>query len=168
MDPSARFVHELTRHQRALCAYICALTGSLVDAEEILQEANARLWEQKEKYDPNRDFLPWARTIAHYQVLAFRTRKRRERFEFSSELLETIAAEATEMQGELEARHTLLEGCVDKLGRSGRELLDLCYAGGMAIRAAAARLGRSEAGTYKMLARVRVKLHECVEAGTRT
>ncbi len=163
MDPHAAFVQELTRHQRSLCAYLCALTGSLVDAEEILQEVNARLWEQRVDFEPQRPFLPWARTIAHYQVLAFRTRKRRERLDFGDDLVETLAAEAAEMQAELEARHAVLERCLETLGRPGRELLDLCYAGGLAIRAAAQRLGRSPAGTYKALARIREKLHECVE-----
>lgn len=165
MESSAAFVQELTRHQRALCAYLCALTGSLVDAEEILQEVNARLWEQKDSYDPARPFLPWARAIAHFQVLAFRTRKRRERLDFGDDLLETLATEAAELADDLEARHSVLERCLGRIGQAGRELLDLCYSGGLAIREAAARLGRSEAGTYKALARLRQKLHECVERG---
>ena len=163
MDPSAHFVHELTRHQRSLCAYLCALSGNLLDAQEILQEVNVRLWEQKDSYDATRDFLPWARTIAHYQLLAFRTRKRRERFEFSESLLASLAADATDMHDELEKRHARLERCLEKLGQAGRQLIDLCYAGGLKIRAAAAQLGRSEAGTYKMLTRLRLKLHDCVE-----
>jgi len=165
MDPAAHFVHELTRHQRALCAYIAALTCRLADAEEILQEVNAKLWEQKDKYDAARDFLPWARTVAHYQVLAFRTRMRRQRFDFDDDLIATLAAEAADGHREMEARHSVLERCLEKVESSGRELLDLCYAGGLAIRSVAARLGRSEAGTYKALARLRQKLHECVERG---
>jgi len=161
-DAAAVFVRELTRCQRALCAYLCALTGSLVEAEEILQEVNARLWEQKERYDPSRQFLPWARTVAHYQVLAYRTRKRRDRWDFDEQVLAALASEAAEMGDELEARHRLLERCLGKLGHPGRHLLDLCYAGGLAIKTAAARLGRSEAGTYKALARIRQKLHDCV------
>jgi len=157
------FVERLTHHQRDLAAYIHALVGHWADTEEVLQETNTRLWEQQERYDVSRPFLPWARTVAHYQVLAHRTNRRRRRMQFNQDLIETLARETETMSDHLEARRHALDACVEKLTDSARRLVELCYFGGLKIRDVASRLGRGEAATYKQLARARRTLHECIE-----
>ncbi|MDX1564123.1 MAG: sigma-70 family RNA polymerase sigma factor [Phycisphaeraceae bacterium] len=159
------FVQELTRHQQGLLGYALSLCGNLTDAEEVLQETNARLWEQREKYDTSRGFMPWACTICYYMVLAQRTKKRRERMQFNQEVVEVLAEESAAMtrQQNLSDRQHALAECVQKLSASHRQMLDLCYEGGLKIREVARRIGKSEAATYKALARVRQSLHDCVE-----
>ena len=164
-DDGGYFVQELTRHQQGLLGYALSLCGNLSDAEEVLQETNARLWEQREKYDTSRGFMPWACTICYYMVLAHRTKKRRERMQFNQEVVEILAEESAAMaqHHKVSDRQHALAECVQKLNASHRQMLDLCYEGGLKIREVARRIGKSEAATYKALARVRQSLHDCVE-----
>ncbi len=157
------FVQRLTRHQGDLLAFVFALVGDWADAEEVLQETNTRLWEQRADYDVTRSFMPWARTIAHYMILAQRTRKRREKIQFNQDVVDLLAAEMYVMADELDRRQASLGICLEKLNPSARRLVDLCYAGGQKIRDAARQIGKSEAATYKSLARIRKTLHDCVE-----
>jgi RNA polymerase sigma-70 factor (ECF subfamily) len=162
-DNSAQFVRELTRHQQGMLGYVLSLCGSLVDAEEILQETNARLWEQRERWEPERGFMPWACTIAYYMVLAHRTKKRRERMQFNHDVVEALAEESSTMGTRLSDRQHALADCVQELSERHRRMIDLCYEGGLKIREVAHRIGKTEAATYKALARVRQSLHRCVE-----
>ena len=65
------FVMLLTKAQFDLKLYIAALTKDLQDVEDILQETNADIWSKADTYDPSRPFLPWAKTLAKFQVLRF-------------------------------------------------------------------------------------------------
>ena len=162
-DTSAKFVRELTSHQQGMLGYVLSLCGSLPDAEEILQETNARFWEQRERWEPERGFMPWACTIAYYMVLAHRTKKRRERMQFNQDVVEALAEEAAAMGSRLSDRQHALADCVQQLTERHRRMVDLCYEGGLKIREVAHQIGKTEAATYKALARVRQSLHRCVE-----
>ena len=48
----------------------------------MLQETNLDLWRKASTYDASRPFLPWVRTIAHYQVLTFRKKQSRSHLFF--------------------------------------------------------------------------------------
>jgi threonine dehydratase len=70
MPASDDFVALLTGSQRRLHAYIFSLVWNPADADDILQETNIVLLKKAAEYDTNRDFLPWALTIARFQALA--------------------------------------------------------------------------------------------------
>ena len=162
-DFDDRFVERLTQNQIRLCSFIYALVLDWGDAEEILQETNVQLWEKRNDYDPERPFLPWARSIARFQVLAQRSRRRRERMQFRPELVELLAREADASEQQQLAEQEALDDCLAKLDDRARQLVELCYQGGMKIKEAAALLRRSVEGTYKALARIRAWLHACVQ-----
>ena len=62
------FIALITQEQRQLLAYAYALTGNWSDAEDVLQETNKRVWKQRDDYDWERKFFPWAKTIIYYVV----------------------------------------------------------------------------------------------------
>lgn len=95
-DTSAEFISHLTAAQFALQAYITFLVGNAEDAKDILQETNQILWREAAKYDSNRPFLPWAKSVAWYQVKTFRTLKSRDRLVFDEELLARVAKSVDE------------------------------------------------------------------------
>ena len=160
---SAEFVRLLKQHDRRVAACIFSLVPDWNDAEDLLQDTCVRLWEQFEEYRPGEDFGAWACTIARYLVLAYQTRTRREKLQFSSEAVEAIAAQVAVEHGLAEQRLRVLAGCVRQLGESARNLLDLCYAQGVKIKDVASQIGRSVNGTYLMLSRIRRDLHDCVD-----
>lgn len=157
------FRRELTRAQSDLFTYLCALTGRADAARDVLQDTNLALCRQAARYDPLLPFLPWARTVAYYQVLSWRKRQLRERLVFDDELLEDVAdtlrAEPSVSHSQLDA----LEGCVKKLPERMRELLEARYVSGCTLEALAASRGRASNAVAASLYRIRQLLSACME-----
>ncbi len=160
---SAEFIRLLKQHDRRVAACIFSLVPDWSDAEDLFQDTCVRLWEQFDDYRSDEDFGAWACTIARYLVLAYQTRTRRERLQFSPEAMDVIAAQVAADHEMAERRLQTLADCVRQLSDSARNLLDLCYAKGIKIKDVATQLGRSVNGTYLMLSRIRHELHDCVE-----
>ena len=52
-DTPNDFIHEVTRYQSAIAAYIRSLLPTHPDYMDILQEVNVTLWKKRDKYQPN-------------------------------------------------------------------------------------------------------------------
>ncbi len=89
----SQFVERLTAAQSALYGSIHTLLAGQPDVADVLQETNRVLWRKADAYDPARPFLPWALTIARFEVLAHRKRQSRDRLVFDDGLLGQIAEE---------------------------------------------------------------------------
>ena len=86
-SPSGEFVQLFTHHQRRLFLYILSQVSSPVEAEEILQETNVVIWSKFAKFQPGTNFLAWVSQIANFEVMKYRTRRRREKLVFSDDFL---------------------------------------------------------------------------------
>ena len=105
-------MRQLTENQRALYVYILGLVANPTDADEVLQEANLVLWRKAVEFQPGTNFAAWAFRVAHFEVLAFRKRRGRERLSFEPELMETLAAESAARADSFEARRRALAQCL--------------------------------------------------------
>lgn len=158
------FVRLLTQNERGVYAYILKLVLDWNEANEILQETNIRLWEEFDRFERGTNFGAWARTIAHYQILAWRKRRQRSRLVFDNETVECLAVDADgDDSAADENRRLALAKCVEQLSSRNRDLLARCYADKATIRGVAEELCRSTDAVYKALQRIRVALHRCVE-----
>ena len=90
------FVVLLTKAQFELKLYIAALARDLQDVEDILQETNADIWRKAGSYDPSRPFLPWAKTLAKFQVLRWRKDRERDRLVLDDSSLDLLPADELE------------------------------------------------------------------------
>lgn len=90
------FVVLLTKAQFDLKLYIAALAKDLQDVEDILQETNADIWRKAATYDRARPFLPWAKTLAKYQVLRWRKDRERDRLVLDDSAFDLMAADELE------------------------------------------------------------------------
>lgn len=162
-DPArhAEFLRLFTRYQREVYAYVFALVRDWHDADEVMQETSLALWAHFGRFEPGGNFPAWACGVAYHRVLRRRRAKGRDRHAFG-EAFDTALAAAAARAGRQEPRRDALAGCLDKLPPADRELIEACYAGDGTIRAAAARLNRSEKAVYKAAARVRQALANCV------
>lgn len=157
------FDRELTQSQSELFVYISALMGNAEVARDILQETNLVLCREAERYDSARPFLPWARTIAYYQVLSWRKRNVRERLVFDDTLLDEVAAALNEETSAPAAQLDALEGCLKKLPERMRNLFEARYAQGLRVDKLAAACGRAPNAVAASLYRIRQLLSACVE-----
>lgn len=162
-DRTGHFVQLLTRHQGNLSAYIAASIGHWSDVEEVLQETNAKLWEQRDLYDSGQDFIPWAMAFAKYQVLTWWSRQRRNRVHISQAAVDLLTERVSRLAAELDRRPSLLQGCIEKLNQSSRQVIDMYYLAGHSVRDVAVTQRRSEQAIYKSLARIRKQLYDCVQ-----
>jgi len=163
MQPSREFVTEITACQRRLEAFIRTLVYDPAAIEEVLQETNLALWEQAARFEPGTSFMAWACRVAWFKVLDQRRAARRRRWEFSPEVLETIAAEAIEDIEMLERQERALTICVASLPERHRQVFDMHSFGQMPLDQIGATIERKANAVAQLLFRIRKALRECIE-----
>jgi RNA polymerase sigma-70 factor (ECF subfamily) len=161
--PEADFVQLFTRHQRRLFLHILAQVPHPVDAEEILQEVNVIAWSKFEQFRPGTNFLAWVSRMATFEILKYRSRKRRARLQFSEEFLDVVAQESLLQDEQQEARRAALAECLERLRSRDRELIRQRYAAGESGKHLAETIGRPANSVYQSLGRIRRTLLECIQ-----
>jgi RNA polymerase sigma-70 factor (ECF subfamily) len=157
------FVQLFAQYQHQVYAYIASLLANWTDADEVMQETSIALWEMFDNFQEGTNFCSWACRIAHYRVLRFREKQRRDRLQFNAKFLEQVAAAVLEEAEFFDVRRNALEECVAQLQTREKELLSACYAQGRTVKAVAEQLARPAKGVYKALARLRQILFTCVK-----
>lgn len=163
LDPQENLVALITRHQGALHAYILGLFPNAAKADDVLQETNLVLWRKAAEYDPSRPFMPWACSIAWFQVKAALRDAARDRHIFDGDLLELLASED---DGDVEATTALdhaLRDCLDQLPEEKRELILHRYQPESSVNEMAASRNLSPSALSVQLHRIRQLLEACVE-----
>lgn len=161
--PSADFVQLFTHHQRRLFLYILSQVPNPIEAEEVQQETNVVIWSKFAQFRPGTNFLAWVSQIANFEVMKYRSRKKRDRMQFSDEFLETVSRDALERSDELEDRRNALTECLEKLRPRDRELIEQRYAPGEKGKHLAEQIGRPANSVYQSLGRIRRSLMECIQ-----
>jgi RNA polymerase sigma-70 factor, ECF subfamily len=164
-DPGATsgFVELMTQHQGRLYGYVLTLSGDPDVANDVLQETNIVLWKQWRQFEPGSNFKAWSFRIAHFQFMAFRQKRLRDRVLFSDELLATLASEVLDVDETHEERAAALEKCLELLPDRSRTAIRLRYADQLNVGEMARQLGRNVNAVYQLLFRARQSLIECVQ-----
>jgi RNA polymerase sigma-70 factor (ECF subfamily) len=155
-------MRELAEAQFALFAYICMMTGNSQDARDILQETNLKLCKEAGQYDSSRPFIAWAKTVAFYEVMTYRKKRRREKLVFEDDVFENIAAHVDSESQQVERDLAFLAGCVDKLTGTLREVVEARYLKGFPVSVVAQQIKRSPNAASLLLMRARQALSDCV------
>jgi RNA polymerase sigma-70 factor, ECF subfamily len=158
------FIELYTTYESRLRGYVLSLVPRWSDAEEIAQRCSLILWKKFDQFEPGTNFYAWACQIARLEVKEFRKRTNRERVVFSDEFVDSVADEAIAMQEELPERLNALQKCVEKLSKEHRELLRLRYDERRSVGSVAKVVARPIEGVYKALSRIRMALHNCINA----
>ncbi len=160
---SVEFAQLLTKYQRRLYAFVMSLVPDPNQASDILQETNLALCKSASKYDPEKNFLAWAFTVARYQVLAFLKKQKRSRLVFDDELLLQLADDAEEESAHFEDMRKALNACLRKLPTKHRAMVEARYEEGSTIDNVAKAFRRSAGAITQALFRIRSALWNCVE-----
>lgn len=169
-DPrTEQFLQLLGLHERNLFTYVFALVPTWADAEEVMQRLRIRIWQQFDKYDPEKPFDAWARAVAYYLVLAYRKEKGRKRELFSERILEEITIEFESGMLQSNQRREALLACLNKLGERKRELIRTYYLSSQrkSTEVLAAELSMTPNALRQALFRIRRVLLDCVERAMR-
>lgn len=170
MEPSpnpqndSAFVAQLTECQVPLSLYIRSLMPGDRAAADVVQQANAKIWEKRGDFELGTNFKAWAMSIARYEVLNYRKQQARDaRLRFSDELETTIANEMEGIEDDLAIRHEALKACLKGMKAENRELLMRRYESRETLSDFASRAGRSVGGLKVTLHRLRNSLAACIE-----
>ena len=161
---TAEFIQLLTSHQSRLYAYVLSLTFDPDHADDVLQKTNAVLWEKHREFKIGTNFVAWSFRVAHYQVLAHRKTRQRDRHVFDDDLIREVAAVAEDCDATFLLRQRLLRNCMEKLSEHHRELIRNRYSLGATIATVAETVGKSTGAVKQLLFRVRTMLVDCVNA----
>jgi len=162
-----RFLRLFLASEPEVRRYVAVLVPNMDDAQEVIQETAAVLWEKFDQYDPMLPFTPWACRFALNISKQWLARQRRWasilRDDFATQLIRRHDAIEAQIDGRL--RH--LENCFGKLPPAQRLLVDGYYARRAGVERLAAESGRSVDAVYKALQRIRHALQACIEQAVR-
>lgn len=164
--PDARyesFVRQFVAREARLRAFLRTLLPAWEDVDDVVQETSIVAWRKFAEFEEGTNFLNWLLAIARFEALKARRRHARSPLVFSEEVLELLADEGADETERLEAERHALTHCLDQLGPAQRELLERSYQPGVKFHEIAAQAGRSAAGFYKVIQRLRAALLECIE-----
>ncbi len=160
----AALIALLTECQLPLGLYVRSLMPGDAAAHDVLQQANAKIWEKRAEFQLGTNFKAWALAVARFEVLNYRKQQARDaRLVFSQELEKTIAEELEHADDDLMQRHQALQQCLQSLKAESRQLLMHRYASAEPLSQYAGRVGRSVSSLKVTLFRLRASLAECVE-----
>tara|TARA_R110002096_G_scaffold39227_7_gene107508 strand:+ start:2264 stop:2800 length:537 start_codon:yes stop_codon:yes gene_type:complete len=163
------YLELLNSNERAFSAYVHALVHDRSDAEDILQASRLTMWKKFSDFEPNTNFLAWARRIALHQILNYRrTQSRKPAFSTDPAFIEAVAEEIDRQSDQLSARSEALKICLKKLPEAQRKMILFRYYEGCSIAEVASKTGRTEGAAYRLLSRIRKALNECVSQNTST
>ncbi|MCM8535871.1 MAG: sigma-70 family RNA polymerase sigma factor [Lentisphaeraceae bacterium] len=163
-DKSELFITLLSEHERALLRYVLVMLPNVTDAEDILQESKLVMWRHFSKFEQGSNFKAWARKIIFNRILAFRKKKGKEsnRFIFSDQFYEVIENNIDKNEEIRDSQNSTLLKCINKLPHHHKEMIHLRYNKGHEIEEVAQEVNKSVAASYKIIARVREILRDCV------
>jgi RNA polymerase sigma-70 factor (ECF subfamily) len=173
-DPSetplaqADFIRLLVKHEPVLRAYARTLLPDWESVDDVLQEASVTLWEKLSQVRDEAGFLPWAKTVVRFKALSAIDSLRRDRHVFSDRVLELLAQEAEAFEVEERERSLrALRSCLEGFTPEHQELLLAPYFGEGRVITLAEQAGKSANALYKLLTRLREKLHACIQTRLR-
>lgn len=162
--PDPEFIQLLTTNQSRIYAYILSLVFVADDADDILQQTNAILWEKSSDFELGSNFIAWSFRISYYQVLAYRKQQQRERLVFDDNLLEDIAELSCAKSEEYGTKHRLLRQCLENLSDRQRESIRRRYHMGATLETIATETQMTVNALKQLLFRARNSLQRCVES----
>lgn len=152
----------LSQHQESLFRYIYCLVPVEADARDIQQETSLALYRKWEQFDTSRPFLAWAFRFAYLQVLKHREKSARSPLTFDPDVLDLLAGEHERVADHLDRRLRLLDGCLQKLPASEKDLVTSRYARRESAEMLMDRLHLSRRTLFRRLELLRQRLHDCV------
>lgn len=166
----AAFEAVILRHQSAVYGYLRARLLQHSDAEDLTQEVFLRFYLARARFDSSQLIRPWLIGIARNLLKEHIRRNRRQREVAWTELcleLEELLRPGGAHDDPDEEILAHLPGCLDTLGQSARQAIQLHYSENLRLAAIGERLRRSEGAVKLLVFRARQALKRCLDHKTR-
>ncbi len=151
------------RHQRTVYGYLRTRVRQPSDAEDMTQEVFLRCYEARARFDDAGLVKPWLLGIAK-NLLREHVRRHRRRHEVAwTELCLEMEVCVGPSLSAIADHEVWLPTCLEELGPSAREALDLHYRQERRLAEIAAAQHRSEGAVKLLLYRARQALRACLD-----
>jgi RNA polymerase sigma factor (sigma-70 family) len=80
------FVQLFASNERHLRAFVRSMGLDWTVVDDVVQTISLVMWRKWDTFDPATDFMRWARVIARFEVLKFRSTMARDRHVFTDDL----------------------------------------------------------------------------------
>jgi RNA polymerase sigma-70 factor (ECF subfamily) len=161
----AAFAAVIERHQRAVYGYLRARLLQATDADDMTQDVFLRFYLSQARFDSSALVRPWllgiARNLLREHIKGMKRRKEVAWTELCLELESVMPPDTQWTDDDDVMRH--LPVCMDGLGPSAREAIDLQYRGERKLAEIGKQLHRSEGAVKLLLHRARQALKDCLE-----
>lgn len=165
-DRSA-FAAVIEQHQSAVFGYLRARLSQASDAEDMTQEVFLRFYVGRARFDAANLIRPWLLGIAR-NLLREHTRKVRREETLWTQLcleLEDLVHSSDSLLDDVLGR---LPVCLDGLGPSARQAIELHYRSNLRLAEIGQQLRRSEGAVKLLMHRARQALRDCLGARQRS
>ena len=162
MELSDEFILELTQAQQRLFGYIFRRVANRDQAMEVLQQTNLVLCHKADDFKLGTNFRAWSSTVAHYQILSYRSSLRRDRLVFTDEVMASL----DERENESEMREGVLSHlrhCLEAMSSDNQVFIKLRYEGGLSMQQIAIEVDKAAGAVKVKLHRLRRSLRDCVQ-----
>ena len=113
-------------------------------------------------FEMGSNFTAWAFRIAYFEVLAWRRNKGRERLQFSSELVESLAQTGEKVAQNYDSRLDALKTCLGKLPDRQKTIVQRHYLNGTPVQDIAREMNFKANAASQLLHRARHNLFQCI------
>ena len=162
-DRSA-FAQVIERHQRSVYGYLRARVQQASDADDMMQEVFLRFYLAQARFDSTALIRPWllgiARNLLREHVRDVKRRKEVAWTELCLELESVLPPDALWTDADDALRH--LPKCLEELGPSARQAIDLHYRSQRKLVEIGRELHRSEGAVKLLMHRARQALKDCL------
>ncbi|HZZ72499.1 MAG TPA: RNA polymerase sigma factor [Pirellulales bacterium] len=157
----------IRQHQRSVFGYLRARLLEAADVEDLTQEVFLRCYQSRARFDDQILIRPWLIGIAR-NLLREHIRKAKQRKEvaWTALCLELEALVGTRIDA-APAVEEYLPACINELGPSARDALDMRYRAQLRLEQIGERLKRSEGAVKLLMFRARQALKLCLESKVR-
>lgn len=167
MDPETRqtgdfFVRQLMLHRKRIYAFILTLVANVSDADDIMQDTAALMWEKYSTEEQIDNFAALGMRIAHFKVLEFRKKHYRKNVQFDSQLFDMVLGGAVSANETVDSRLEAMNQCLSKLNETSRKLLLMRHQKGQTIKRIAESIHISPHTAYKRIASLHERLVRCI------
>lgn len=151
------------RHQGAVYGYLRARVLQAADAEDLTQEVFLRCYSCWARFDASSRVRPWllgiARNLLHEHIRRARRRREAAWTELCLELDEMV----THNEQVHDERLVHLPGCLNGLGDSARQAIEMRYGARLRLSEIGEKLKRSEGAAKLLMFRARQALKSCLD-----
>ncbi|AQQ09202.1 RNA polymerase sigma factor SigV [Sedimentisphaera cyanobacteriorum] len=155
------FVNLLTSNYHRIYNFILSMVPNRTEADDIMQEASIVMMEKFEELSSSEEFLPWAFTVAKFQVLKY-LKKKGDRAVLNEKLIRMLSEQSRKRSENLDDWIDALQECVGKLPNLDRELVDMKYNQQCTANEIAGHTGLPAPKVYRRIYKIHELLQRCV------